>query len=248
MITPQRSQLSSSKRAKVQFDYSPYEWEAIIACANKKRARKTLTHNERRALMHAAADYRRELELRKSRNYLPPSLIARKWKHISKLLQQLRRELVIVQKHETALRALPSWSGLKRRTWQSKEGLRIREPADYKRVLSVLDAWEWDTSSAASLVVIINQFRFGQREQDRAKKVYYRRILRVWVDMIGGNLAHSTSNSKRSGPTIRFIRAVTGPVMGEGAPKPETIRDILKWEAKLRKTKLWNWLEVVMTF
>lgn len=249
MIAPVNSKLTSRKKLKVEFDYEPQQWEAIIACANAKRPGKNLTDKERQSLLEAAIAYKRELELRQNPNYLSPNRIAQKWKRVSKLVQQLRCEVGGLQKHEEAIRALPSLFGLQRLTWQSKKGLRIREPADSERVLAVLEGWEWDTSrSLTGNTFIINQFRFGRREQDRAKRVFYRKILRVWVDMIGGSLGYSTSNRKRSGPSIRFVRAVAVPVMGEGAPKPETIADILNWEAKLRKRRSSGWLEVVMTY
>jgi hypothetical protein len=69
------------------------------------------------------------------------------------------------------------------------------------------------------------------------KDEYYERVLSIWVDHCGGQLKKSRDKTtqKPKGPLLRFFVAVTYPVMGIDAPKPETIFDIVDRE-KLRRT------------
>jgi hypothetical protein len=69
------------------------------------------------------------------------------------------------------------------------------------------------------------------------KDEYYERVLSIWVDHCGGQLKKSRDKTtqKPRGPLLRFFVAVTYPVMGIDAPKPETIFDIVDREKLRRK-------------
>ena len=68
---------------------------------------------------------------------------------------------------------------------------------------------------------------------------YYREILGVWVDKLGGELGVSreTFTHKLGGPLVKFFRAVTGPVLASEAPALETISDIVDREKERRKMR-----------
>jgi hypothetical protein len=69
------------------------------------------------------------------------------------------------------------------------------------------------------------------------KGEYYQSVLSMWVDHCGGQLKKSRDKTtqKPKGPLLRFFVAVTYPVMGIDAPKPETIFDIVEREKLRRK-------------
>jgi hypothetical protein len=230
----------------IKFNYGPEQWAAIIASAKAVRPTTKLTTPERQSLLNAANNYRRDLEYRKNPDYRPPSEAARRWATVAELFHRIHDELAILQKHENAVRTFPSLEGIASIGNRSfDETIGIRDPADHNLILSLLEGWERDARMASSLNnghLIINHFTFGRAEQNRARNVYYRAVFKVWVDMIGGTLGYSTTRKRGvSGPTPRFIRAVTVPVMGEkAAPKPETIPGILDREKRMRErdTKL----------
>jgi hypothetical protein len=67
---------------------------------------------------------------------------------------------------------------------------------------------------------------------------YYREILGVWVDMLGGALSYSRdADNKVRGPLIRFFQAVTCPVLATDAPALESISDIVDREKERRKKR-----------
>jgi hypothetical protein len=70
-----------------------------------------------------------------------------------------------------------------------------------------------------------------------SKGDYYKSVLSMWVDHCGGQLKKSRDKTtqKPKGPLLRFFVAVTYPVMGIDAPKPETIFDIVDREKLRRK-------------
>jgi hypothetical protein len=149
-------------------------------------------------------------------------------------VRRIRGAIARVQKHEDVFRELPSLNGL-----ASVIG-GIRCPATFPRILFLLEELEESARLASHRTeghLIINHFTFGRNERDRLKNVYYRQVLKVWVNMIGGKLTYSTLKPSNivSGPTVRFLRAVTVPVMGEeAAPKPETIPGIIQREKRMR--------------
>ena len=69
------------------------------------------------------------------------------------------------------------------------------------------------------------------------KEEYYRSVLTLWVDHCGGQLKKTRDKvtQKPKGPLLRFFVAVTYPVMGIDAPKPETIFGIVDREKLRRK-------------
>lgn len=69
------------------------------------------------------------------------------------------------------------------------------------------------------------------------KEEFYQNVLSMWVDHCGGQLKKSRDKTtqKPKGPLLRFFVAVTQPVMGVDAPKPETIFDIVDREKLRRK-------------
>jgi hypothetical protein len=73
--------------------------------------------------------------------------------------------------------------------------------------------------------------------QKSPKEEYYEDVLSIWVDHCGGQLKKSRDKTtkKPKGPLLRFFMAVTYPVMGIDAPKPETIFDIVDREKLRRK-------------
>jgi hypothetical protein len=66
---------------------------------------------------------------------------------------------------------------------------------------------------------------------------YYREILGIWVDKLGGELGVSrdTVTHKLGGPLVRFFQAVTCPVLATEAPALETISHIVSREKKRRR-------------
>jgi hypothetical protein len=66
---------------------------------------------------------------------------------------------------------------------------------------------------------------------------YYREILGVWVDKLGGKLGVSrdTVTHKLGGPLVRFFQAVTCPVLATDAPALESISHIVSREKKRRR-------------
>lgn len=70
------------------------------------------------------------------------------------------------------------------------------------------------------------------------REEYYREIFGVWVDIIGGRLrvSRDTENHKLGGPLVRFFQAVAHPVLGNEAPKLESISQIVDRE-KQRRTE-----------
>jgi hypothetical protein len=69
---------------------------------------------------------------------------------------------------------------------------------------------------------------------------FFRRIFRIWTEA-GGTLEfsrHPKTNNSTSrapqGPPVRYVQAVTSPVMGDDAPKLETIRSLIDREKRPR--------------
>jgi hypothetical protein len=69
--------------------------------------------------------------------------------------------------------------------------------------------------------------------RNEVRNDYYARVISVWMDM-GGQLK-KTRNAMVAGgpqvpggPLVRFIQAVTKPVMGEDAPTPEGIASVIE--------------------
>jgi hypothetical protein len=69
----------------------------------------------------------------------------------------------------------------------------------------------------------------GQSGPDHPRMKFYEAIFSIWLEA-GGGLRRSRGH-EAGGPLVRYVQAVTGPVMGEDAPKLETIPGMIS-EAK----------------
>ena len=99
----------------------------------------------------------------------------------------------------------------------------------YERFLNSLAKLRHDASILSS----------AKRTSLPPREDYYREILGVWVDKLGGRLGVSrdSDNHKLGGPLVRFFQAVTGPVLATEAPARESISGIVDRERKRRKER-----------
>jgi hypothetical protein len=226
------------KSKNVRFKYSPEQWNAILACVAEVRPGKGLTEHERKSLVDAASDYRLHLKFRQSSEYRSPNQVAHECGQIAKSIRKLRDAVLRLQTPD-AIPSLPLDLGNGEKLVVASSRSIKQNQADRDTILNILNRWEEEALRGCQLADgrrIIDGFTYGRREQDRPKNVYYRAILHVWADMIGGKLRSSTSsNYVVSGPTVRFLLAVSIPVMGEAAPKSGTVADIIDREKKMRK-------------
>jgi hypothetical protein len=107
-------------------------------------------------------------------------------------------------------------------------------PAVHRRVLALLEQWE---RSAAVLHACFTEreMRWSLVEREHPRMAFYRDVLTCWTGA-GGTLRysrHPTSHALQ-GVLVRYLQAVTQPVMGDDAPKLETIRSLIDREKKLR--------------
>jgi hypothetical protein len=76
-------------------------------------------------------------------------------------------------------------------------------------------------------------------EQGVARLLYYRDLLAIWTDQIGGKLSSGRNPYppyQPRGPLIDFLQAVVGPAMGQ-APSVESLHDAIRREKLLRKSE-----------
>jgi hypothetical protein len=116
------------------------------------------------------------------------------------------------------------------------------------------DEWSlWDPSLRATLLNLVDLFVvsrnresydnfFHLSELSRTKtsghprEEYYHGIIKLWI-MLTGRLTFSRDSvtKKPGGPLVRYIRAVTKPVMGKDAPTPEGIAKLICRERDRRR-------------
>jgi hypothetical protein len=160
-----------------------------------------------------------------SDRFLPPHRCRELFKNLARSCDALLNEIEIVQARTGRIKVEHpvSPSALDGTTW-----------ADVLRILSDLkvgaDAWSrpfwWHTFITWS---------FSGRLEPRV--VYLQRILMLWT-MFGGKLQISRHpvSGKISGPLVRYLTAVTVPVMGRDAPKPVSFPGYIKRQREFYRT------------
>jgi hypothetical protein len=110
---------------------------------------------------------------------------------------------------------------------------------EFQSTLHVLEVWAWRAKAHAMVGsgrgMILSGLPYEKREHERARKLFYKELLAIWQTMGGklsisrgrSNSRHRESRFQVSGPLLRFFLAVARPVMGENAPRPETIAGIV---------------------
>jgi hypothetical protein len=219
--------------------YSEVEWTKINHEV-KAVAKRGLSSREREFLEVAAWFYQQATETMSGPGFMPQKKRAQAWQKVSRLARDLRRSITIAQ---TASVGPPDRFFLERyyrreELWEAYYRREEGDEAQPGRSLSDLlaqcerDAVENAHSNTRALSSDIHH----EREQDLPRMRYYRNLLELWT-AIGGRLAVSRDPKTQllGGPTIRFILAVTGPVMGAAAPKREAIKAIIAREKKKGK-------------
>jgi hypothetical protein len=227
-----------SRRVRL-FNYSPAEWEAIAAAVQRVRAN-GLSGIETHALRLQAQEYLVEQKRRNEGQDVKPSELRSSWKKVSRLSDDLKT--AVSDAASTEMRA-----GLQQTRMvvvDFKQALFL-DAVQSILFLSIdeICAFLSDLERTAKS----NEWRFGTGPH-RAWSVSGRRdpgvifqqqILWLWTHRFGGKLAFSKGDSKRPhGPLVDYLRAVTGPVMKERAPKPSGLRDIIN-----RQKDFYTWLD-----
>jgi hypothetical protein len=226
-----------TRYSECQFDYNELEWAAIADALGR-----IPTNLERAALKRAAFEYRSSMLDLERGHYWSRRRRATEWKKIAQMARQLSAQICKAESaccnddppdpfftcgffelHDCfvhgSLGKENSFIGLlaeceRRATEKSDEAER-----HYRRAHSARD------------------IRFTGRESEWPRLRFYRDVLCLWTDA-GRNLRVSrTSAGDRSGPAVRYLQAVTGPLMGDEAPTLEGIRDIIKREKIIREKR-----------
>jgi hypothetical protein len=78
----------------------------------------------------------------------------------------------------------------------------------------------------------VRSIRLGHYGPNHPRYAFFEHILEHWLEARGGLRAGHASNVNRvglpDGPLVRYVSAVTGPVMGPEAPSPETIYKLIR--------------------
>lgn len=93
--------------------------------------------------------------------------------------------------------------------------------------LRFLDELEQSLLSAADPEWWSVSYYFSSTGRLEPRVVYLQRILSLWT-LFGGRLKISNNADAITGPLARFLTAVTGPVMGNDAPKPASYRKLIQ--------------------
>jgi hypothetical protein len=219
--------------------YSEVEWTKINHEV-KAVAKRGLSSREREFLEVAAWFYQQATETMSGPGFRPRKKRAQAWQKVSRLARDLVRSITIAQ---TASLEPPDRFFLERYYargeffLESYHGREEGDGAQPGRSLSDLLAQceRHAAENARSSTRAPSSDIHDERERDLPRMRYYRDLLELWT-AIGGRLAVSRDPNTQllGGPTIRFILAVTGPVMGAAAPKREAIKAIITREKKRR--------------
>ena len=215
------------------FSYSDGQWREI-GVAIKAGGGRALSEREREILKSIGQRYQGHDRNLNSSNFQPRRKIASEWEKVRKLALKLSQEI------------------------RSAQAMPKRDPPDPffdnhyleeygqlfgdGRGMTLQDLLEKYAEHAAQTAILLRSkvtrisARYGRREPAWHRLRYYRQVLAVWTNA-GGRLAYSRSSSGSrklgnvvGGPTVKYLRAVTGPVMGATAPKPEGLATIINRE------------------
>jgi hypothetical protein len=120
--------------------------------------------------------------------------------------------------------------------------------ADALAVVMTQKMWQPDYldkfSKTLTMLKIEAKILSGRERPTRPATGYYREIFEIWTKTFGGKLSRSTNQkNERYGPCIRFVYAVTHPVMGSDAPTLTYIPDLIDAEKQRRKLKVFQPVE-----
>jgi hypothetical protein len=171
------------------------------------------SHFEPEALLKAANAYLEDIS-----SYKPPSRGRPLWRAAAVLLGKASASIRKADPHGWATVHLSS----------------VAEVPSHFTVPDVLDKWQGVAETLAETWF----------EGLHPRSDFFREVLDVWF-MAGGpfafsrNSPESSSPGQLSGPTVRFLQSVLGPVMESRAPKPEGIRNIIERYAQ--------WFELLLS-
>jgi hypothetical protein len=120
---------------------------------------------------------------------------------------------------------------------------QLVKQGERRKLLSLVDAYmDTRTRGIEDIDMLENQRQFVRlwskvaKVSDHPRDVYFQEVVRLWV-IIVGRLAFSrdSATNEPRGPLIRYLRAVTEPVMGQAAPTPEGTAKLICRERAWRK-------------
>jgi hypothetical protein len=229
------------------FDYSEAEWdeiEAEVAAVRKTR----LSAAERALLIEAAQKYIHKAVEREAGTYAPPNARARSWAKVGELCSQLCDALEAAGRN----RYDDDWRSKAAVALQGERSLVLGRQLNQDLNLINLEKND-GTLSIGDMVELL--VRLKVEAEDLAKPlfwsvsrmtswtgrlepqvVFFQRILLLWTDF-GGKLKLSRDPDTRQnrGPLVRYFLAVIRPVMKDKTPSLQSLRDIVRRQAKFQK-------------
>jgi hypothetical protein len=215
--------MMGGRRTDAVFSFSKVERIAILGAVRSGCASPS-SFNEK-VLRFAATRYRNA-----QHPHRRPSAEAAIWRRRARIAAQFYREfhdaiLVEEQEHDLA----PSGG----RQHLAVMLLKVR----LYRVENTFLSWLFEKQKTVSVMEVVKRceqlaeqgVREMARHHNHPRKLFFEEICQVWISA-GGSLAASRHPDSRvaSGPLVRYLRAVTGAVMGVAAPTPEAIYKLIR--------------------
>jgi hypothetical protein len=156
------------------------------------------------------------------------------------------RILHLLEEANLYLRALPQHQPASKRAKVLKQ--RAKAALALRKMVIETDlgedfAWIFDQREFSIFLNLLDRFeqhvRFaaeGLNERSRPnhpRMKFYHVIFGLWLEAGGALRRSRKSDQEPTGPLVRFVQAITRPVMGNDAPMPETILDLIYDTRKL---------------
>jgi hypothetical protein len=150
------------------------------------------------------------------------------------------RILHLLEEANLYLRALPQHQPPSKRANALKQ--RAKAALALRKMVMETDrgedfAWIFDEREFSILLNLLDRFelhvRFAAEDlndpssPNHPRMKFYHVIFGLWVEAGGALRRSRKSDQEPTGPLVRFVQAITRPVMGNDAPKPETILDLI---------------------
>lgn len=224
------------------FEYSELDWAKIEHSIRVVR-QEPMSRKERQFLQQAASQYRHEVAARTAGTYRSPLQAMAAWKRAAELCRKLRKALVSAAKAKNSeyWKIVAAATISKELAAKLGEVIRpnVAERLSFQDALQIIDCGD--------LVTLLTEVETHLRKmgsdpysgsvskwksvsgQLEPSVVFYQRILFLWTEFFDGKLKFSrrTGSNQIDGPLVRYLIAVTEPVMGDKRPSLENIPDIV---------------------
>jgi hypothetical protein len=208
--------MTAEARPVEQFDFTNAQWQAIRYAVIDGC---DFPHTFEEYLLRCGANDC----LQRMRSYPTPTVEKKKWKRLLKQLAQARDTLMTVARCDCGTAAYLGVI-LDDDGWRVHPGELKAGGPSAKNILALLDDW---------IFLFADRAKHGWRPRD----LYFYRALDCWEDA-GGHFRFSRAKpgsqheGRPGGPTIRYLEAVSRPLMGKGTPSAEALAKIIERRAK----------------